>query len=330
MANEIQINPELEIIEKLAVVVVFLLAGLYLWQFLGDKEIAKSITEPIDDVAETSFSKNHQFEDRNTVNVKQKEVIKENELLVSSNEERNLQSVAIKTKKNIDLAQSPKETATAKVNNAIPKEELLPPAAPIIEKKTVEVPAKEKKVFVPTIDPIKSDLSQGMLKLSGKGQSGSRLLLLLNGKNFSDIWVDQKGVWKYEANLTSGEYSVQVLTPDLNQQVKSQTAITRISIPEGKPLEEEIKSLQKEISALKKQTKKTVNTDLEVKTAVNSSKKISNDYYRVQYGDTLNIVAKRYKVSLASLIKANAISDKDVIDVGEKLIIPGHYLGNSQ
>ena len=45
--------------------------------------------------------------------------------------------------------------------------------------------------------------------------------------------------------------------------------------------------------------------------------------YTVQSGDTLTAIARRYGVSVSSIVDANGIDDPNMIDVGEQLIIPG-------
>jgi len=343
MSNDIQINPELEIIEKLAVVAVFLLAGLYLWQFLGDKGDAESVIGAIDKVG-TATSSSHLLDDRNRVGFPQHKSTEENDISVSSSESRD----SINVKKSVeqtDLVKNPKEYKSAKVDNAFSKkQEILAPvsASTQLEEKTELVREEiaqsepvfekaekvEKKVSVPTINPIRGDLSEGILKLSGTGEPGHWVSLLLNGENYSEIKVNKQGDWKYETKLDPGEYAFQVLTSKLNESINSQAVITRISIPDTKPLVKDIEVVEKEISELERKIQETAKRDLENKKAERNSKTMQDDYYHVKYGDTLNQLSKRYQVSLSSLIQANGISDKDVIEINQKLIIPGHYLGN--
>jgi LysM repeat protein len=47
--------------------------------------------------------------------------------------------------------------------------------------------------------------------------------------------------------------------------------------------------------------------------------------YTVQAGETLNVIAKRYAVSLAALLAANSMTDADTVQVGQELIIPTAY-----
>ncbi len=60
---------------------------------------------------------------------------------------------------------------------------------------------------------------------------------------------------------------------------------------------------------------------------VSSKQKLNDRFYKVQYGDTLNKLSKRFRVSLRSLVRANNVSDKNQIEVGQMLIIPGRYPG---
>ena len=332
MSSDIQINPELEIIEKLAVVVVFLLAGMYLWQFLGDKDDAENVMGSIDKIGVTNSS-SHSLEDRDNVNLTQQNP-------EESSESRASMSV---TKKNIeasDVVKTPKEYISAKVDSATSKkQEIFAPVSAskqIVEKTEVVQEEIGKVEFVdkietdvsrPTVNPISGDLSEGILKLSGTGEPGHSLSLLVNGENYSEIKVNHQGDWKYEAKLESGEYAVQVLSSKLNEKINSQAVITRISIPDKKPLVKDIEVVEKEISELAKKIQQTAKRDLDAKKAESKSK-TKQDYYYVKYGDTLNQLSKRYKVSLSNLVQANGISDKNVIEINQKLIIPGYYLGN--
>ena len=338
MSNDIQINPELEIIEKLAVVVVFLLAGMYLWQFLGDKDEAENVRS-VDKIGFTNSS-SHSLEDRDSVNFAHQNPIEKNGISASSSESRASMSI---TKKNIeapDVIKNPKEYISAKVDNAtFKKQEILAPdsaSTQIVEKTEVVqeeigkvefVDKIEKEVSRPTINPVSGDLSEGILKLSGTGEPGHSLSLLVNGGNYSEIKVNHQGDWKYEAKLEPGEYSVQVLSSKLNEKISSQAVITRISIPAKKTLVKDIEVVEKEISELAKKIQQTTKRDLDAKKAESNSK-TTQDYYYVKYGDTLNQLSRRYQVSINSLIQANGISDKNVIEINQKLIIPGHYLGN--
>ena len=42
----------------------------------------------------------------------------------------------------------------------------------------------------------------------------------------------------------------------------------------------------------------------------------------VQPGETLASIAKQYGVTVEAIVKANDLADPDVIEVGQKLIIP--------
>ena len=45
--------------------------------------------------------------------------------------------------------------------------------------------------------------------------------------------------------------------------------------------------------------------------------------YVVQSGDTLNLIAQRFGVSVNHLINVNAIADPNILNAGSELIIPG-------
>jgi len=327
MSNDVQVNSELELVEKLAVVVVFFLAALLLWQFLGGKDVVEKITESADEVPVMSQPKKHRSEEENTIDVVQEKTTKDKNISETISRSRESKSETKRSAESSGLVQNPKEHIS---NNISRNKEIVPPITErVVEQKKNATPlVAEKKTVLPTMQPISSNLSDGVLKLSGNGEAGARLVLLLNGKIFSDIHVDRNGFWKYEEKLEPGEYSVQVLTAGLNEKIKNQAALARISIPETKPeVEKKIKAVQKEIFDIKNKIQQTeaVKSKLISKKA---SRKINNKFYHVKYGDTLNGLSKRYRVSVQSLIQANEVSDKNVIEINQKLIIPGHYSGN--
>lgn len=45
--------------------------------------------------------------------------------------------------------------------------------------------------------------------------------------------------------------------------------------------------------------------------------------YVVESGDTLSEIARRFDTTVEAIVRANDISDPDVIDVGQELEIPG-------
>lgn len=45
--------------------------------------------------------------------------------------------------------------------------------------------------------------------------------------------------------------------------------------------------------------------------------------YTVQPGDTLTAIARRYGVTVQSIVDANDIANPDLIDIGDSFIIPG-------
>jgi LysM repeat protein len=45
--------------------------------------------------------------------------------------------------------------------------------------------------------------------------------------------------------------------------------------------------------------------------------------YVVKSGDTLSAIAQRFDTTVQAIVRANDISDPDVIDVGQRLRIPG-------
>jgi membrane-bound lytic murein transglycosylase D len=51
--------------------------------------------------------------------------------------------------------------------------------------------------------------------------------------------------------------------------------------------------------------------------------KYTERYYRVRRGDTLGGIARKYRVSLDSLKRANNIRKSNIIGVGQRLRIPG-------
>jgi LysM repeat protein len=316
MSNEIQVSSELELVEKLAVAGVFLLAGLYLWQFMGDNDAVESISSGMDKEEPVSSSNYYQAKESDINEksdagiVKSMTADKEKTTLVASSKEKSRASENVINKQEVIAAS---ETVVAPVS--VPSK-----AAEIIEKNSVST-KKVPVIEVLKINPISGDMSNGILNLSGTGEPGGRLFLLLNGKKTTEIIVGRSGSWKYDANLAPGDYSIQVLTPEFNKEMNNQAALTHISIPKVEPLVEKIQ--QAKINPVEKIAPA-------VQANIKKSQVINNNYYYVEYGDTLNQLSKRFKVSLASILRANSISNKDVIEINQKLIIPGHYSGKGK
>lgn len=160
----------------------------------------------------------------------------------------------------------------------------------------------------PTIQqPISTDLT-GALKLKGNATPNSHILLLLNGRKVTSVQVTPTGQWSYETYLIPGEYSVQVKNDQNLKRSKSyQIVISKPQIqwsnPESKP-------------------KTTRPATVISNTAKMSTRSSKNRLYRVKPGDTLYTLSKRYAVTVSEITKANHISDKDQISVGQMLKIP--------
>ena len=75
-------------------------------------------------------------------------------------------------------------------------------------------------------------------------------------------------------------------------------------------------------SAVVKFIRKTGLQPSGVKTSVASQKKYQPGLHRVKRGETLSGIAKKYNVSVLSLKKANRLSSKSIIRIGQKLKIP--------
>ena len=405
MSNEKQISDNLELEEKIAVSAVFLLAGWFLWQFLGDKDVSLKLTDTQSEMLEESPSRVRLFKDDNTANVDQVTSSWKNNpaSLVNNNTEVAITTPTIYADRpelsrqplspsriapiaaittsggsrvtEITSSHSPlgKEIVTpekrAIENKAIPaivepipskikiKETVIPAiiantvtsptseaipakaivnnkiAPPIVEqvqpkiKETVRPAIIAKSISTPaalTIQPVSTDLSTGLLKLSGTGQAESHLQLLLNGRKSSNILVDAKGLWQYETNLKPGEYSVQVLSFAENQQGGIQSVLTHITMPELPAPVSPIGANVPIVIKMKPVSPAVVEvTSLGNASDMGSEQKLNDRLYQVKYGDTLNKLSRNFKVSLHHLQQVNNISDKDQIEVGQMLIIPG-------
>jgi LysM repeat protein len=122
--------------------------------------------------------------------------------------------------------------------------------------------------------------------------------------------VTTTGQWSYETYLIPGEYSVQVKNDQNLKLSKSyQIVISKPQIqwsnPESKP-----------------QTTRPVPAAVIPKTSKMQIRSRKNKLYRVKPGDTLYTLSKRYAVTVSEITKANHISDKDQISVGQMLKIP--------
>jgi LysM repeat protein len=204
--------------------------------------------------------------------------------------------------------------------------------------KPVEVIEPVVEIATPTIRPITSDLSGGVVRLSGTGEPSSHLQLMLNGQRTTKIDIDGRGEWLYETNLEAGDYSIQVIPPELNKQLNNKSAIAKISIPKPLVIEapevisvpEVVKApIVAQVEEMKVITPvvQKVKAQIVPKPTPVVRKKIvsSKNLYKVKYGDTLNKLSRRFNVSLTDILKSNNISDKDVIEVGDMLAIPGYF-----
>lgn len=48
--------------------------------------------------------------------------------------------------------------------------------------------------------------------------------------------------------------------------------------------------------------------------------------YTVQEGDTLSAIGQRYGVTVAEIVAANNLPNPDMLTIGQRLVIPGHYV----
>ncbi len=326
MSDELHENSELEFVDKAAAVAVFLLAGVFLWQFLG-----KGNVTDIDNLSNQSTAKIDEAEPQTYY--KSKSHLLESEKPIKENPAVKTADSAIASEKEL----SKKEVVKASVAAISPVEK------PVEEVRQVAKPVEEiKKIISPTIKPVTSDLTQGILKLSGNGEPNSYLQLMLNGEKIKKIDIDNSGAWFYQTILEPGGYSVQVLPAELNEQMSAESAVTKISIPElqssgsesTEKLEIEKEALTAEVENLAIQIEKH-KAELEVASQriqeptedkpaqISSDKNVVNEkMYKVKYGDTINNLSRRFKVSRSQLLQLNNISDRDVIEVDQMLIIP--------
>lgn len=340
MSDELQNNSDLELVDKVAVAAVFLLAGVFLWQFVGtgDEHLRSAsgdewAVNSDDDLDRTPYTVE-------TLNAEPQ--VLEAEVRPAKVE------LPVLSKKVADVSVAPIETV-AKIAPLIPAAVAIPAIKPVqIIEKVVE-PIVE--IATPTIRPVTSDLSKGVVRLSGTGEPGSHLQLMLNGQKTTQIEINRRGEWAYATNLEAGDYSIQVIPPELNEQLSSKSAVATISIPKPpEPVvieEPEIISVPEVIKApVVVQVKEKevvippviapiiqkVKAQVKPKPAPVVRKKIiaNKNLYKVKYGDTLNKLSRRFNISLSSILKANNISDKDVIEVGEMIVIPGHFSGKER
>lgn len=338
MSDELQNNSELELVDKVAVVAVFLLAGVFLWQFVGagdehlrpvdgDEWAVKS-----DDLDRAPYTVEaldidpHVIEEvRRPVKVEQPVLAKKTVGNVVSNE------------------------VVEKIAPLVPAAVVIPMVKPVEVIKEIVEPVVE--IATPTIRPVMSDLSKGVLRLSGTGEPRSHLQLMLNGQKMTKVDIDERGEWLYETNLEAGDYSIQVIPSELNEQLSHKSAIANISIPKPpKPesiikvtapevtkevvVEPVIQKVIKEKAVIVAPVVKKIKEQLKLPpkpvSAVRKKVTFNKNLYTVKYGDTLNKLSRRFNVSLADILKSNNISDKDVIEVGDMLVIPGHFVGKKE
>ncbi len=356
MSDEKVKSSVLELEEKVAVGAVFLLAGWFLWQFLGKDSAVQLVSNEPELLESTSRVRLFQDDDALRVDedvhtrIKTEPVIAEPATVTVQSI---TESAAPVQKRWINRSEGVVPTVSApRPPNLVPVPQtakLVEPVVEIVEqpviavtpepvKKTVEtvkptiVTKSVSTRVAPTIQPVTSDLSQGLLRLSGTGQPGGHLQLLLNGRKASNIPVDTKGNWHYESNLEPGEYSVQVLSMELDEQLGVQSALANVTISKPQPPVSEVivDPVSTGGAGLEPVSEPVVTKAIvtpEKQKQVSSKQKLNDRFYKVQYGDTLNKLSKRFRVSLRSLVRANNVSDKNQIEVGQMLIIPGRYPG---
>jgi LysM repeat protein len=84
---------------------------------------------------------------------------------------------------------------------------------------------------------------------------------------------------------------------------------------------QQINALARKVESLEKQRQATavskVKTSTPSKPAVSTKKR----YYTVQKGDTLNLISKKYGISLEELRKLNNLSGSQPLRIGQKLLV---------
>ncbi|HFD10905.1 MAG TPA: LysM peptidoglycan-binding domain-containing protein [Crenotrichaceae bacterium] len=193
---------------------------------------------------------------------------------------------------------------------------IVKPPAPIIQKQQ-----PGQATIAPAITPFQSN-SEELLQLSGSAAPGSSILLLLNGQSVGAIKVTQAGKWNYKTQVKPGNYSVQVMDPVSRKQSKLfKVTVHQKQIPlqaaETKPSVSNVnkKGQPADIQSLKTQRKVELTKKIQIP-------RVAKRQHRVKSGDTLYTLSRRYQVTVSEMMRANRMSDKDVLSVGQILIIP--------
>lgn len=173
----------------------------------------------------------------------------------------------------------------------------------------------------PGIKSIKTD-SNHMLRLKGSAEPDSEITVLLNGQSGDSVRVSNTGEWLYNAKLIPGKYTVQVKDAFCEKQSKQ----FQIYFPDQKISTHLKQSVPiTEDKAVTKQTIKRQLPKTKLKHQLSKNKPsvhVNKRQHQVKSGDTLYSLSRRYHVSVLALKKANKLTDKQILSIGQVLKVP--------
>jgi large repetitive protein len=169
----------------------------------------------------------------------------------------------------------------------------------------------EPAMTAPTLDMPSDELTVGEVTLTGTGEPGSGVEVVVDGKPMGTATVDSNGKWSLPTELTEpGDYEISVQSVDANGQVLAASEATELT------LTKEAESAAPETSA--------------------SSSQGNGEAYVVQADDWLSKIADKFYGDISAyptIVEATnakakedssftVIANPDLIEIGQKLWIP--------
>jgi nucleoid-associated protein YgaU len=86
-------------------------------------------------------------------------------------------------------------------------------------------------VAPPVLDKPKGELTAGKVELSGTGEPGSQVVILINGQEVGQVTVSKDGTWSFSPDLAeAGEYEVKIQTVDDKGQVVAESKAGQLTV----------------------------------------------------------------------------------------------------
>ncbi len=333
MSDISSIKPEQKSINKIAIVAVFLFAGvLFIWQFI-EEESKKNLS---------SATQTHQIKN-NSPKIKRSATFSNKTTLPN----RSDKTKKLNSKSRVTFEEKPSKksanTTVYKITEPSKRESLIP-----VSKKITN---NNLNLALLEMSNISSPFEYNKLILNDRNtpETNNALVdyqtLLLTAQETPKTNIEKTNNQLKQTNTEPKDYSIQVLLPKSHQQadkpfdqtsiippeVEQQTSIPNFDIKlKEDGLVEQKNSFSRPIEQPKIKSASIVTTapqglskiktvDL-VKTDKPSIGKVKK--YKIKQGDTLYSLSRKYNVSLNSLLQSNTISKKSRLKIGQLIIIP--------